>query len=353
MRTNFQIFLTLLLGLVAPHSSQADPIRFAQRGLYSSMTGIEDGTGSRFLAQQNDNRVHVVKCVGTQCTVEHNVEAPGRMWASAEVPEGIVVAFGFGRNSLEAPVSLVLFDKTFATRKVIYERKSERAQISYLKFVDGKLWLSFFTSKYDASAGFLQPGQGGNWEYSEVNSGRLEDTIDVSRGDILIGRAYGGAEGQDGDARIRSHKETALLPTYRGVRAVKFLPNSGTERPGILLADGWHQNYGKMAQARISFLQWNPALKRYGAYLLQNDQQQYGYSRFLLPAWPGKSKGNFIAVGNRTVELFGAFPEFSHRVVATAESEQELLDAAIVGTDKLTTVLAVFNGTIDLVKVVP
>lgn len=335
--------------MLGTSSARSETATVSGAGVYSGIVEIAGGTKHRFLAQHSGGRVDVFECKRTACRIETSFDAPSKVWASAEGPSETFVAFGYGKEKLAAPVSLVSFDEKFKQTRPLFDQPSERAQVTFLRFDSARLWLSFFKTKYETSAGYFEQSSSGPWTYREVSSGRLEDSVDVYGDSLLVGRPYGDGEGQDGDAKIKHRSpEPLLLPSYRGVRAVRFFDLAGRRHPRLLIADGWHQNYGRLAQARITLLEWNESLQRYGAYLIRRDPGQYGYSRILVP---GVATNHFFALGNKQLELFSG-PAFGQpSVVYTAASADAVFEAALVSSTEKESILAVYNGTIEVVAV--
>jgi thiol-disulfide isomerase/thioredoxin len=75
---------------------------------------------------------------------------------------------------------------------------------------------------------------------------------------LVVGRPYGDPqEGKKiavGDAFILDGGARVPLPVYRGVSAVAVGNVSGGKSPDIVVGDGWHSDYGKLARARLAIM---------------------------------------------------------------------------------------------------
>jgi hypothetical protein len=340
----------IFLGLF---TCSADPrtIRIAEAGTYLGIVDVDSSDAPVLVASTPQGDAILLDCGTLRCIEKGRTKALGRLWAAAAIPAGIVLAFGMGRDALNAPIRLVLMDKDWKTGSTVFEVTSERAQINLLRVNGGKLWLSYFRSKFETVLGNFVPTASGPWRFNETRAGRLEDATDVEGSRIAVGRPYGDRTGLDGDLTIIQEGGTpALVPTYRGVRAVRFLEGSAGAAGSLLVADGWHQNYGQTAQGRVGLVEFNKPLQRYAHSLLDYDSEQYGFSR-LHALNLGQNEFGVVAVGNRFINLYRSADRFRRVRVAAATSEQELFDAVLLRASQKSVLLAVFNGWVDLVEV--
>jgi hypothetical protein len=119
----------------------------------------------------------------------------------------------------------------------------------------------------------------GSWEVSRLDSIYMATSYAVGdldgngRDDIVVGRVYG--EGQaDGDAfALRLDGSRVSIPTLRGVRGLAVADLDGDGRDEILLGDGWHQNYGERAEARLSIARFDGS--RFVTELIDDDPEQF------------------------------------------------------------------------------
>lgn len=251
-------------------------------------------------------------------TVRENV------WQVAETPDGYLVASGVGRYSLSAPIQVRLFSKDLKSSKLVFEPQSERAEVTFLSFVDSKAWITFFDTKYTTKTGYLTPTPAGAWSFTEVAALRLGSAVDVRGDRVVIGRPYGDVQGQDGDLLLFRNGKRELLPSYRGVRSVRFIGDAA--HPSIVIGDGWHQNYGQMAQGRVSILSEDPTSGRYSLQIIDLDQSQYAFSKIFELSLDGK---RYLAVlGPKAVVVYGPEGEWQRREVYSRPAEDTIMDVA-------------------------
>ena len=73
--------------------------------------------------------------------------------------------------------------------------------------------------------------------------------------EVFVGRVYGDKPKSHGDLRIMSQgRAKQNLNSFRGVRALAFQDLNADSHKDLILSDGWHFQYGSMAQARLTVL---------------------------------------------------------------------------------------------------
>lgn len=81
----------------------------------------------------------------------------------------------------------------------------------------------------------------------------LGDTDGDGTPEVIVGRVYGDAPNTDGDAFVLGADGSRIpIPTTRGVRGLAVVDLDGDGRDDVLLGDGWHSNYGKLARAQLT-----------------------------------------------------------------------------------------------------
>ena len=272
------------------------------------------------------------------------------------VADGYLYATGMGRNDLSAPIQIWLLPKSGATPRVVFEAQSERSQVAYLAAVGSKIWLTYFDAKYTTKTGYLTPKPAAMWEFTEVATLRLGDAVDVfgeTTESIAIGRPYGDQQGEDGDLLLFENGIRTLLPSYRGVRSVLFLPK--LPKTTIVIGDGWHQNYGAVAQGRLSLLTKDNDTGRFALQLIDRDKQQYGFSKLIDLTIGGEQY--VAALGNRELVVYGPIGgekqqgiETKKRAIFTRESEDATFDVAIIESSNTKATFVVANQGVKLVS---
>lgn len=272
--------------------------------------------------------------------VEHTV------WGVVDFNDGYIVASGFGRGSLDAPIRLWLFSKDGSTSKVVFEKSGERSQVTLLKGVKEKLWITFFDSKYITKTGYFAAPVSTPWSFTEKFSFRLGDAVDVASDTIAIGRPYGDAPGQDGDLAVYIGGTRHEVPTLRGVRAVRLLGDPAN--PGVLFADGWHQNYSRMAQGRLSLAKRDPATGTFTSKVVDLDPTQYGFSRLVDFTIGGKTY--VAALGNKALHVYSPAEDWKRTVIYTRSSEDSMFDVALLKAENERATFVVLDKGLHVVS---
>lgn len=273
-------------------------------------------------------------------TLEEVASLPmaGTVTDVAVIPNGYVVATGMGRENPAASARVEAITGANSTRQVIFERSGERNQINSVIWRDGKLWISFFTSKYITTIGYLIPTTDGPWTFHESASIRMGDSLDVVGELAFVGRSYGDMQGQDGDLVLLRGSERTLLPSYRGVRSVRVIGDASNHK--IFIGDGWHMNYGQLAQARLSVLSKRKEDSRYSLQIIDYDKEATDFRR--LQPLHSAGRDYIVALGSSSVVMYDQRDGSSKKVLYSRNIQGALIDAVVaqVAADKAIVVVA-------------
>ena len=138
--------------------------------------------------------------------------------------------------------------------RLVYERQTPRAQVPTLEIIDGKVWLTVYRDTFTVDAGWVVDGA-----LQVVSSGRLAEAQLPLGEEILVGRVYGDEPGSDGDLRLMPSGRD--LPVFRGVRSAELADVNQDGELDLLVGDGWHSNYGQVADGRVLLLR-GPAFEQ-------------------------------------------------------------------------------------------
>jgi hypothetical protein len=212
----------------------------------------------------------------------------------------VLFARGMGRGSAKAKVVMEVLHITkegaLATPVILPE--TTRQQVAGLDVrlgADTSIWIASFVSKFDVEVGRYEK-KSESWEQVE-NRGRhrvVADLAVLANGTPVIARMYGEtADAPGGVYTLREDKSPLAVPSTRGARALATLPGATGQ---IVMADGWHKNYGRKAQGLITLA----SRKSWGWTKLASVEVagNYGFSQ-LRVGNPHTSEGlEIIASGN-------------------------------------------------------
>jgi len=194
----------------------------------------------------------------------------------------------------------------------VYSKFSPRPQPTGLIIADinndnrEEIIVSYFESKYiveTVSVSF----NSGEWENKIIASERMAMTRDIGvlpdgeQNRIVVGRVYGDALGDVGDAYIADENKTDL-PVKRGVKIVKIGDGNNDGENEIFVGDGWHQDYGKVARGRISYLFFDEGKYKYE--LIEDVKYQYEISQIEIQDVTGDGKNEVLSRGNRIFKIY-------------------------------------------------
>lgn len=152
----------------------------------------------------------------------------------------------------------------------IHRKATERPDVTSLRVRDldgdgkAEILFAYMASKYVADLRVARR-EGTKWNVSELPSVRMGMHVDA--GDVMhdgktlvvVGRPYGDPPDPTkttaiGDAFVLDGDKRIPLPVTRGVSAVTVADVNGDKRDDIVVGDGWHSNYGKLARCRIAVI---------------------------------------------------------------------------------------------------
>jgi hypothetical protein len=276
-----------------------------------------------------------------------SVSVDGAVHEIIPYPQGYLVATGVGRLDRDAPIRVYSISSTQEKAELLFEKATSRAEVTGLRYCRDKVWLDFFNSKYFTSIGYLSKTSGLKYDFSEVLSIRMGSSFDCLEDTIVIGRSYGDAQGTDGDLILYQNGKQTLLPSYRGVRGVKLIGDGNN--PQIIIGDGWHSNYGKIAQGRISLLAREDSHRRFHLELIEKSDTNYNFTKFI----PYESKGKrfVIALGNRDIIVLPVDDAGDARTIYTQKKADRIMDMALVDVSTSSVTIAILDGSLEVRQV--
>jgi len=196
----------------------------------------------------------------------------------------------------------------------IFRQASERPEGTSLQVIDldgdkqPEILFAYFAEKYQVDIRIARR-VGDSWQIQ--NLPRVRMGAHVAAGDVLhnkkkmvvVGRPYGedttaigGAFVQDGENRIE-------LPTFRGVSSVALGDVDGDGRTEIVVGDGWHYDYGKVARPRLAVIKYVNGKWDYK--LIEDVPEQIRIRNIALVDLDRDGRAEIIAHGERRNSLGG------------------------------------------------
>jgi thiol-disulfide isomerase/thioredoxin len=147
---------------------------------------------------------------------------------------------------------------------------TERSQETFLQPTDldgdgvTDLQLGAFDSRYHVRTVQVRwmgtAGTPGSWRVEEVPRVRMGmSRLYLPAGPDgtalqIVGRVYGDSLGTLGDLFVERPGGNQPLPAWQGVNALTAADLDGDGRSEVVVADGWHMDYGRLARARVAAL---------------------------------------------------------------------------------------------------
>lgn len=226
----------------------------------------------------------------------------------------IVLLNGWSRYKDDAvSVHLLSYHKSDWTLSEVYSKPSPRPQPVYLEVndLDGdgsdEIIASFFESKYMVETVVLSE-KSGNWFPETSYIERMATAHDIGyltdgKPVHVVGRVYGDSIGETGDAYILEGNERIDLDIYRGIRSAVRLGDGNNDGINeIYIGDGWHQNYGKMARARLAVI--TPEGGDYNYSLIEDIKGQTDVAQIEIADITGDGRNEVIVSGNLSIRIY-------------------------------------------------
>ena len=152
----------------------------------------------------------------------------------------------------------------------VYRKATERPDVTSVRVKDldgdgkAEILFAYMASKYVADLR-VATRDGATWKVAELPQVRMGMHVDAGdvmgngRSLVVVGRPYGDPADPTqttaiGDAFVLDGNKRLPLPVTRGVSAVAVADVNDDETDDIVVGDGWHSNYGKLARCRIAII---------------------------------------------------------------------------------------------------
>ena len=162
--------------------------------------------------------------------------------------EELIVAVGAGKGFRNAPMSLLSIQKDETT--TLWTESKGSNQISDIHIFDRKKIFFVHSHEKGMFAGsFLEEEN-----IRTVAKNRLALRMyPKTENEVYVGRVYGDEPRSDGDLFLyKEGTPSVKIKNFRGIRALTLSDINNDGKKELLVSDGWHYQYGTMAQARVS-----------------------------------------------------------------------------------------------------
>lgn len=261
-----------------------------------------------------------------------------------------------GYKDDEVSIHILIRHKGNWLTREIYSKSSPRPQPVFLEVNDlngdgnNEIIASYFESKYMVETVVLSENSG-DWTVETAYVDRMAMARDVgllgeNEPVQVVGRVYGDSIGETGDAYILKGNDRHDLGVYRGVRAAIRIGdgnNDGTNE--IYVGDGWHQNYGKMARARLSVIITDGGDTHYS--LIEDIKGQTDVGQIEIADITGDGENELIVSGNLSARIY-KFDNDQWKVFSdTSLKSGQLIAGNISGNKKKELIIAGRNLKTD------
>jgi hypothetical protein len=287
---------------------------------------------------------------------EKIAESPslGHVWGATLYGAGadakIIVAHGLGRGDLNPPIRIVSYPLSLLQSTPVKTFQTQRAQVNSFKLIENKILITHFTSKYESETGFLTPTTNDQWLYEKTLAIRMGTSSDAFKDTTIVGRMYGDSQTQDGDLLLKKGTaEPITLPSYRGLSSLALIPGAAKDTTQIAIGDGWHSNYGQVAQARFSILSPIAGTDRYGLDLIHIFKNAYAVNRII--ALRKQAIDPLLLATDKELILAQPGKSWNFTSLYKQSKTDSIFDASFVREESSKFLVLISDGTISLYSI--
>lgn len=301
--------------------------------VYLIAAGDLDGDKKAELVTYNGDTKVLTIAKGTKIVTSQTLENfPNAMEVADMDGDGkgeLVMGEGLpGYNKKEGPqtdVQLRVYQPlgpTSWTPTEIYRQKSERPDTTSLEIVDldgdkrPEILFAYFSEKYFVDICVARRGAS-DWTVEKVANIRMgpnvaaADVLGDGKPRIIVGRPYGDSQPSIGDAILLDGQKRIVLPAFRGTSSIAAGDVDGDRKVDIVVGDGWHSNYGKIARARLAIIRRGVDGK-WDYELIEDLPEHYRIRQIELLDFDGDGKQEIVARGERKNSLGGDVRLYRH-----------------------------------------
>lgn len=194
----------------------------------------------------------------------------------------------------------------------VFSKFSTRPHATTLQIADSdndgvnEILLSYFESKYIVEYVSISLDNG-IWQSEVLEQRRMAMTRAVGElpgfkgNQTVVGRVYGDEIGMTGDAYLLG-EENIPVPAKRGVKAVVVADADNDGKNEIVLGDGWHMDYGKIARGRLAMVDLSGEEMEYE--LIEDVKGQYEVTQIVVDDINGDGLNEVVARGNAFTRFY-------------------------------------------------
>lgn len=222
----------------------------------------------------------------------------------------------------------------------LYRQATERPEVTTLQVTDldgdaqPEILVAYFSSKYFVDLVEVRRSAG-TWQSRKLANVRMGpyvaagDVMGDGRPRLVVGRPYGdplppppAGSSQTappptvlGDAFILDGSRRIALPVHRGVSGVAVGDLDADGRPEIVVGDGWHSDFGKVARGRLAILKGRGEAWDYE--FVEDVPEQIRLRELTLADLTGDGRPEIVVRGDRKSSLGGAVRVYQRTAAGT------------------------------------
>lgn len=204
----------------------------------------------------------------------------------------------------------------------VYRKATERPEVTSLEVrdVDGdgrpEILFAYYASKFMSDIRVARV-EGAVWKVTDIGTVRMGGHVDAGpvmqpgKPMIVVGRPYGDVKDGEkpvpvpvGDVFILDGTTRIPLPATRGVSAVAVGDLDGDKQAEIVVADGWHSDYGKIARCRIAVISRQKEQWKYD--LIEDLPDHIRFEQIDIVDLNGDGKSEIVGLASRAASLGGS-----------------------------------------------
>lgn len=302
------------------------------------------------LSSEKNSKVDLIEYDGKSKTVVASLATTQKLHQAIKIKNKIILAFGSSLTKQSEIIRIVETDLNLKNKKELWTKDTGRNQISLLKNMGDSFYLNYFTDTYNNELlKFTTIDK--KWENKSIYKKRMSINIDLlNDSELLVGRPYGDAIGENGNAYLVKNGKEEILDTLRGASAVQFLDIDNDKIQELLIADGWHQDYGKIAEARLTLFKYDNKEKKYLPKVILNDTLQFRFET--ISTYKYKDASYVLAAGNLNLWFFKFLKDgsFTKKLIAKKVDPKDALKGEFLGVKENNLIIAVLNKELSFLK---